>query len=219
MALVAFDFDGTLTQSDLTVLLGREYDAASEIRGLTEQGLRGEVDFATTLRQRVSLLEEMPEARVDAAFERCKLRGGAADLISALRRSGVRVAIVTGTFERGVEAALDRAGVAADHVVANRLVFENGAVTGAVEGPLVDDEKDRALQELALGEGVDLDRTIAVGNGSTDLPMLRIAGTAIGLNPEPVVEEYCDVVVTSIQKLRLHFEQHAVIRTGDSEGR
>lgn len=61
MALVAFDFDGTLTQSDLTVLLGREYDVASEIRGLAEQGLRGEVEFARTLRQRAALLEGMPE--------------------------------------------------------------------------------------------------------------------------------------------------------------
>ncbi|MEF8937745.1 MAG: HAD family phosphatase [Halovenus sp.] len=216
MTFVAFDFDGTLTQSDLTVLLGREYDVAGEIRGLAEQGLRGEVPFERTLRQRASLLEGMPEERVTAAFERCKLRRGAADLIADLRRSGVRVAIITGTFDRGVEVALERAGVAVDHVVANRLVLENGAVTGAVEGPLLDSGKDQALGELTTAEGEDLGRTITVGNGATDLPMLRMAGTAIGFDPDPVVEEYCDVVVTSIRKLRLHFEQHAVIDTGES---
>jgi phosphoserine phosphatase len=211
MALVAFDFDGTLTKSDLTVLLGREYDVAGEIRGLVEQGLRGEVDFADTLRQRVALLEGMPEARVDAAFDRCKLRDGVSDLISDLRRSGVTVAIITGTFERGVEAALDRAGVTVDHLVANRLVIANGAVTGDVDGPLLDAGKDRALENLALTEGLDLGRTVAVGNGMTDVPMLQVAGSAIGFSPEPVVEDYCDVVVTSIQKLRLHFEQHHVV--------
>ncbi len=214
MTLVAFDFDGTLTQSDLTVLLGREYDVAGEIRGLAEQGLRGEVDFATTLRQRVSLLEGMPETRVDAAFQRCKLRLGAADLISDLRQSDVSVAIITGSFERGVEAALDRAGVAVDHLVANRLVLENGAVTGDVEGPLLDGGKDHVLEELAIAEELDLGQTFAVGNGATDLPMLQIAGTAIGYDPEPLVEENCDVVVTSIRKLHLYFEQHDVIETG-----
>lgn len=208
MTLVAFDFDGTLTQSDLTVLLGREYDVAGEIRGLAEQGLRGEVEFATTLRQRVSLLEGMPEARVDAAFKRCKLRPGAGDMIADLRQSGVSIVVITGGFERGVKTALSQAGVTADHVVANRLVLENEAVTGDVEGPLLDSGKDHALKELAITEGVDLGQTVAVGNGATDLPMLQIAGIAIGFKPESVVEDHCDVVVTSVRKLRLYFDQH-----------
>ena len=213
MALVVFGFDGTLTGSDLTVLLGREYDVAVEIRGLAEQGLRGEAEFARTLRQRVELLEGMPEARVEAAFERCKLRQSAGDLLGALRRSGNQVAIVTGTFESGVGQALDRAGVTVDHLVANQLVIGNGAVTGAVEGPLLDAGKDRALKELALTEGVDLGQTIAVGNDRTDIPMLRVAGSAIGFNPAPAVEDACDTVVTSIRKLRLYFEQHECIDT------
>lgn len=215
MALVAFDFDGTLTQSDLTMLLGREHNVGGEIRGLAEQGYRGEVDFATTLRQRVSLLEGMPEARVDEAFERCKLRSGAADLLAELHRADVSVAIITGSFERGVETALERAGVTVDHVVANQLVLENGAVTGEVDGPLLDSGKDHALEELAIAEGLDLGQTVAVGNGATDLQMLQVAGTAIGFDPESVLESYCDVVVTSIPKLKLYFEQHGLTGSGD----
>jgi len=211
MTLVAFDFDGTLTQSDLLALLGREYNVAGEVRGLVEQGLRDEAAFERTLRQRTSMLKGMPEQRVDAAFDRCKLRSRAADLISNLRRSGVTVAIITGSFERGVEAALRRANVAVDHIVANRLVIRNGAVTGDVEGPLLDAEKDLALEEIALDEGVDTERTIAVGNGPTDRPMLRAAGTAIGFKPDRGTEKLCDYTVTSVLKLRLHFEQHGVI--------
>lgn len=218
MSLVVFDFDGTLSQSDLSVLLGREYDVAGEMRGLVEQGLRGEVDFETTLRHRVSLLEGMPERRVQTAFERSRLRKGAAELLTDLRRSGVRVAIVTGSFDRGVETALDRDGVAVDHVVANRLVLENGALTGDVDGPLLANRKDTALAELAAAEGFDVGQTIAVGNGTTDLPMLRLAGTAVGFSPEPIVEEYCDVVVTSMRKLRLYFEQYGIIDSGESGG-
>jgi phosphoserine phosphatase len=214
MALVAFDFDGTLSQTDLSVLLGREYDVANEIRGLTEQGIRGDVDFASSLRQRISLLEGMPEARVADAFERAKLRDGAAELLTDLRRSGHVVAVITGSFEDGVRAALDRAGVAVDHLVANRLVFRNGALTGEVEGPLVEGRKDGALEELAAIEGLDRGQILVVGNGAGDLPMLKNAGTAIGYNPAPIVEDYCDTVVTSIRKLRLYFEQHGVIETG-----
>jgi len=93
-------------------------------RGLLEQGLRDEIDFATSLRQRVSLLEGMPADQVETAFERCQLRDGAAELIADLRRSDVSVAIITGSFERGVETALERADIAVDHLVANRLVLE-----------------------------------------------------------------------------------------------
>jgi len=99
MTLVAFDFE-TLSQSDLSVLLGQEADVESEIRGLLEQGLRDEIDFATSLRQRVSLLEGMPADQVETAFERCQLRDAAAELIADLRRSDVSVAIITGSFER-----------------------------------------------------------------------------------------------------------------------
>lgn len=211
MTLVAFDFDETLTQSDPSVLLGREHDVATEIRGLVEQGLQEETSFETSLRQRVGLLEGMPERAVETAFDRLKLRDGAAELLTDLQRSDVPVAIVTGSFERAVDAALENAGVAVDHVVANRLVIENGALTGAVEGPLLEPEKDRVLTELAADEGVALEDTVAVGNGAIDLRMLHAAGTAVGYDPEPVVEQYCDVVVTSMRRLRLYFEQHGVV--------
>ena len=217
MALVAFDFDGTLSKSDMTVLLGEAAGVGSEVSGLVDQGLRGETTFEENLRQRVSLLEGMPMERVETAFERCGMRDGAAELITDLRRSDVPVAIVTRSFERGVESVLDRADVAVDHLVANRLVAENDALTGEIEGPLVEDEKDQALGELVVAEETDLDRTFAVASGTTDLPMLRAAGTAIGYKPEPVVEQYCDHIVTSMRKLRLYFDQHGVVDGNESE--
>jgi phosphoserine phosphatase len=184
--------------------------------GVKIGGLRGEAGFATTLRQRVTLLEGMPEARVDAAFERCELRRGAANTIADLHRSGVSVAVITGRFERGVKTALRRAGITGDHVVANRLVPENEAVAGDVEGPLLDSGSDHALGELASTEGVDLGQTVAVENGATDLPMRRVAGTAIGFNPGPVVEPDSDVVATPVRKRRLHFEHHGLIDSSES---
>jgi phosphoserine phosphatase len=218
MTLVVFDLDESLSSTDLSVLLGREYGFGREIRGLVEVSHRGEADFESTLRQRVSLLEGMPEDRVDVAFGRGKLREGAAELLVDLRRSGVRVGVVTGSFRRGVESLLERAGIGVDHLVANRLVVANGALTGEVEGPLLDGGKEGHLEELAAVEGIDLGRTIAVGNGRTDIPMLRVAGTAIGLAPDTDIEPYCDVVVTSLAKLRLYFEQHGIIDTGTNGG-
>lgn len=211
MALVAFDFDGTLSQSDMTVLLGEEAGVGDEMSGLLEQGRRGDLGVGESLRQRVALLEGVQTRQVDAAFDRISLRAGAADLIGDLRRSGHHVAILTGSFERGVERALEAAGIAVDDIVANRLVVENDALTGELEGPLLEGKKDGPLGEIATRAGIDLGRAIAVGDTRSDLPMLQVAGTAIGFDPDSVVEQHCDVVVTSIRRLRLYFEQHEIV--------
>ncbi len=202
MTLVAFDFDGTLSDSEMTVLLGDRIDVADEMAAITERAMNDEIGYAESLRERTALLEGLPEAEMEAAFDRVRLREGAGELLAELRDAGIETAILTGGFERGVEAALDRAGVGVDHVVANRLPIAEGALTGAVEGPLVEGTKDDALAELADAVGLTADETIAVGDGANDLPMLEVAGLAVGFQPKPAVAPACETVVESMAELR-----------------
>ena len=143
--LVAFDFDGTLSDSEMTVLLGEQAGVADEIADITERAMNDELSYAESLRARADLLGGLPEADVVAALDRVELRSGAADVVAALRAADHRVAVLTGGFERGVERALSAAGVSVDAVVANRLPSRDGALTGDVEGPLVEGTKDDAL--------------------------------------------------------------------------
>ena len=209
--LVAFDFDGTLSDSEMTVLLGEQAGVADEIADITQLAMNDELSYAESLRARAELLAGLPEADVAAALDRVELRSGAADVVAALRAADHRVAVLTGGFERGVERALSAAGVDADvdAVVANRLPSRDGALTGGVEGPLVEGTKDDALEELAADLGVD--ETVAVGDGANDLPMLEVAGLAVGYEPKPAVEPLCDVVVDSMADLRALFERRAVL--------
>ena len=211
MTLVAFDFDGTLSDSEMTVLLGEEHGVADEIADITERAMNDELSYAESLYERAALLEGMSEERVEASLSRVALRAGAADLIRALREAGVHVAILTGGFERGVELALEREGVAVDTIVANHLVLGDGALTGEVEGPLIEGTKDDALAELAEREGVVMAETIAVGDGANDLPMMQVAGRAIGFVPKPAVRPYCEIVVARMDRLRLVFEEEGVL--------
>ena len=209
--LVAFDFDGTLSDSEMTVLLGEQAGVADEIADITERAMNDELSYAESLRARAELLAGLPEADVAAALDRVELRPGAADVVAALRAADHRVAVLTGGFERGVERALSAAGVNVDvdAVVANRLPSRDGALTGGVEGPLVEGTKDDALEELAADLGVG--ETVAVGDGANDLPMLEVAGLAVGYEPKPAVEQGCDVVVDSMADLRALFERRAVL--------
>ncbi|WP_254521668.1 phosphoserine phosphatase SerB [Natrinema caseinilyticum] len=202
MTVVAFDFDGTLSDSEMTVLLGDRRDVAADMADITERAMNDEIGYAESLRKRAALLEGLPRAEAEAAFDEVVLREGAADLIAELNAAGVTTAILTGGFERGVAAALEREDVSVDHIVSNRLPMRADELTGAVEGPLIEGTKDDALADLADDVGVDVAETIAVGDGANDLPMLQVAGLAIGFEPKPAVEPHCDVVVTSMAEAR-----------------
>ncbi|AUV83707.1 phosphoserine phosphatase SerB [Salinigranum rubrum] len=217
MKLIAFDFDGTLSDSEMTVLLGEREGVADEMASITERAMNDEISYAKSLRERAALLEGLEEERAEEAYGEVALRPGAADVIRRLDDYGHHVAILTGGFERGVERALESAGVAdaVDTIVSNRLPIRGGRLTGGVEGSLVEGTKDEALESLAADLDVPMGQTVAVGDGANDLPMLEVAGLAVGFLPKPAVRPHCDVVVETMAELTTVFEERGVLHAVD----
>jgi phosphoserine phosphatase len=211
MTLVAFDFDGTLSDSEMTVLLGDQMEVADEMAAITERAMNDEISYARSLRDRAALLEGLPESAAEAAFDEVVLREDAATVIRELNEAGVTTAILTGGFERGVEAALAREGVSVDIIVANRLPIVDGELTGEVEGPLIEGTKDDALERLAAEREIPISDTVAVGDGANDLPMLEVAGLSVGFIPKPAVRPACDVVVATMERLRQVFADEGLL--------
>ena len=211
MTLVAFDFDGTLSDSEMTVLLGEQCGVADRMAEITERAMNDELAYAESLRKRCALLDGLADEQAQKAFEKVRLRPDAGRVLRALEEAGVYTAILTGGFERGVESALETEGVGVETVVANRLTVADGELTGDVEGPLIEGTKDDALAVLCAAVGVDRTETIAVGDGANDLPMLEAAGLAVGFSPKPAVEPACDVVVESMDELYELFESEGVL--------
>jgi len=225
--LVAFDFDGTLSDSEMTVLLGKQNGTAKDMSDITERAMNNEIEYAESLRQRCELLADLPDEQARAAFDEVQLRPGAAEIIAALREAGVYVAVLTGGFDRGVEAALEKEGVEVDAIVANRLPVVDGkseagtasedtggqrpqVLTGNVRGPLIEGTKDDALEVVTAIVGEDRNDTVAVGDGANDLPMLEVAGLAVGFEPKPAVEPACDVTVSTMAELRELLDERGV---------
>lgn len=103
------------------------------------------------------------------------------------------------------------AGASVDTIVANRLPIRNGKLTGNAEGPLIEGTKDDALADLAEDLGVSMADTVAIGDGANDLPMLEVAGLAVGYEPKPAVEPHCDVLVSSMAELREVLEAERIL--------
>ncbi|MWV63551.1 phosphoserine phosphatase SerB [Halorubrum sp. JWXQ-INN 858] len=212
MRLIAFDFDGTLSDSEMTVLLAERAGVADEVAAITERAMNDELSYAESLYRRAELLGGLDEEAVNEAYDDVTLRPGAGRLIERLQAAGHHVAVLTGGFERGVERALAKEGVEADTIVANRLPMSGGALTGDAEGPLIEGTKDDALEGLAADLDVPMELTVAVGDGANDLPMLEVAGLSIGFMPKPAVRSSCDAVVASMFRLGKVLEGYRVLQ-------
>lgn len=199
--LIAFDFDGTLSEDEMIVLLGEQAGCAEEIKSITERAMNGELSYAESLRERVRLLSGLTDEAVATAFQQVKLRPRGAELLRMIPERAVTTAILTGGFRTGVKHALSAEDAAVTAIVANQLVFSNGTLSGEVTGPLIEGTKDTALKELASKHNLPLEKSIAVGDGANDIPMLKASGVSIGFNPKPTVRQYCDYTVPTITEL------------------
>ena len=211
MTLVAFDFDGTLADSEMLDRIAARAGVGDEVAAITERAMRGDLSYAESLRERASLVAGLPEVDADEVYGGVRLRGGAGDVIGSLRDAGVTVVVLTGGFGPGVEAALDAAGVEVDDVVANRLPVADGELSGEVDGPLVEGTKDDALRAACEEFGVTVADAVAVGDGANDVPMLDAAGYAVGFDPKPGVEEHCETSVGSMAELADLFAERGLL--------
>lgn len=185
--LVVFDMDSTLIQQEVIDELAKRAGVGEEVSGVTEQAMRGELDFRESLRKRVALLAGLDESVLAETAAELSLTEGAERLIRTLKTFGYKTGILSGGFGYFGRYLKERLGV--DYVFANELEIENGKLTGRVAGDIVDGErKARLLREIADKEGLNLEQVIAVGDGANDLPMLRIAGLGIAFHAKPLVK-------------------------------
>jgi phosphoserine phosphatase len=211
MVLVAFDFDGTLADSEMLDRLAARHGVGDAVADITARAMAGELSYGESLRERASLVAGLPSEDAADVYESVRLRDGAGALLRTLDEADVNVVVLTGGFGRGVEAALDAADATVDDVVANRLPEADGQLTGAVEGPLIERPKDEALAAACDDLGVDPSDAVAVGDGANDVPMLRAAGLAVGFDPKPNVREHCDDVVESMAELERLLGERGVL--------
>lgn len=192
--LVVLDADSTLIRNEVIELLADEAGRGAEVSAATEAAMRGEVDFAASLRSRVAVLAGVPVAAFARVRARIEPTPGVRELIAEVHDRGGRVGVVSGGFHEILDEVATALGV--DVWRANRLAVADGALSGLVDGEIVDAAaKASALVEWAGEAGVPLSATIAIGDGANDLRMMAAAGLGVAFNAKPAVRAQADVVV------------------------
>ena len=194
MRLIVIDVDSTLIQGEVIELLAAHSGHRAEVAELTERAMRGELDFESSLRERVALLKGIPESALDEVYDELVLAPGARTLVRILRRLGYRFAIVSGGFSQITDRLAADLGIHYSH--ANELEIVDGLLTGGIIGEVVDRAgKATALLSFAEQVGVPVESVVAIGDGANDLDMLEVAGLGIAYNAKALVQQAADTSV------------------------
>jgi phosphoserine phosphatase len=192
--LVVMDVDSTLIQDEVIELFAAHAGCEEQVAEVTAAAMRGELDFAESLRARVALLAGLDASVTEKVRADVRLTPGARTLIRTLKRLGYQVAVVSGGFTQVTDHLQERLGL--DFAAANTLEVADGKFTGRVVGEIVDRAgKARLLRRFAAEADVPLEQTVAIGDGANDLDMLNAAGLGVAFNAKPVVREAADTAV------------------------
>jgi phosphoserine phosphatase len=192
--LVVLDADSTLIEDEVIELLADAAGSRALVAEVTERAMRGELDFAASLRERVQTLAGLPVSVFEEVGRLIRPTPGVHDLIAGLHASGSRVGVVSGGFHELLDPLA--ATLALDFWRANRLEVRDGVLTGCLVGPVIDARaKADALQEWAATSQTPRCRTVAVGDGANDLGMMAVAGLSVAFNAKPLVKDQADLVI------------------------
>lgn len=204
--LIAFDMDSTLINIECVDEIADAAGRKAEVAAITEAAMRGEItDYKESLRQRVALLKGVTVAHLEEVYtRRLQLNPGAAELVAACKKAGLKVLLVSGGFTFFTDRIRERLGI--DFARSNVLEVEPGPTCGTLTGRMVDQpwgdicdgaEKRRTLLEVSTLLGLEPSQCIAMGDGANDLPMMGVAGLSVAYHAKPAVRERAMVSIES----------------------
>ena len=213
--LVVFDLDNVIIDGEAIDEIGKLANVEEDIAAITEKAMQGEIDFETSIKDRVQLLEGTSIEDIEKVACDLPLMPGAEKTIKCLKDKDVDVAIISGSFDVVADKIKDKLGV--ETVYTNSFTVEDGKLTGEVTGPLVSGTKLDVLKDHVEEAGITLDEVVAVGDGANDISMIESAGCGIAFNAKDSVKEIADVVVEEKDLCKVLCEILNQLTTEDAE--
>lgn len=193
--LLVMDVDSTLITAEVIDLLADAAGSGQRVAEITERAMHGELDFASSLRERVATLAGLPVGVLADVIGSISFSSGADALVAVAKASGAKVGVVSGGFIEVVRPLADSLGI--DYAVANRLEAADGRLTGRTRGEIIDRAaKLRHTRRYAELADADMDQVVAVGDGANDLDMLGAVGLGIAYCAKPLAAAQADATVS-----------------------
>ena len=195
--LICFDMDSTLIRTEVIDELAIRAGVGDKVKEITERAMRGEIDFTESFKERCALLKGLDVAVMEDIANNLPITEGVDRMMTILKRVGYKTAILSGGFTYFGNYLKRRFGF--DYVYANELEVEDGKLTGRYLGEVVDGKrKAELLRLLCQFENIDIQQSVAVGDGANDLPMLSIAGLGIAFHAKPKVRATASQSISTV---------------------
>jgi len=192
--LVVIDVDSTMIEQEVIELLAERVGLREKVKTLTDQAMAGEIDFREALLMRVGLLVGLSEEVFQEVLSEITVTDGVQELVAAVQNSGGLVGAISGGFSQVLEPLAQKLGL--NFFRANNLEVEEGTITGKIYGDIVDAEmKAKTLLSWAEQYGFDVADTVAIGDGSNDIAMLKASGFGVAFRPKDVLRPYADLII------------------------
>lgn len=198
IGLVVMDMDSTLISIECIDEIADMQGLKPQVAAITESAMRGEIEFAESLRKRVALLKGLDESALQRVYdERLELNPGAQKMLDTLRSKGIKTMLVSGGFTFFTDRLKSRVGL--DHAHANQLEIVDGKLTGKVLGDVLDAQgKADWLTRTRDALGLRKEQVIAIGDGANDLKMMEAAGAGVAYHAKPVVREQATYAISHV---------------------
>ncbi|MGB9937207.1 MAG: phosphoserine phosphatase SerB [Methanobacterium sp.] len=191
--LIAFDLDNVLIDGEAIDEIGKITGTQNEIAEITQKAMEGEIDFETSLKERVALLKGTLVDDIKKVILDIPLMEGAKEAVAELKKRGYKIATISGSFEIIANRLKDELDL--DYTFSNKLHEEDGVLTGEVSGPLVSGSKADVLNDILKMENISAEECAAVGDGANDVSMLEMVKLGIAFNAKPVLKDIADAIV------------------------
>src|ERR671917_260057 len=120
-------------------------------------------------------------------FARAAYKNGMLSRRRLVKDAGRPAYIVTAASQELAEVLA--AVLVLDGGIGMRSEVKDGVYTGRPDGPFTyRDGKAEAIRELAEREGIDLTESYAYSDSESDLPMMRVVGHPVAVNPDRELE-------------------------------
>lgn len=196
--LCVMDMDSTLITIECIDEIADMMQIKPQVAAITEATMRGELDFASSLKKRVALLKGLPETALQQVIEtRLMFSPGAHEWVAACKAHQIKTMVVSGGFTYFADYVQATLGL--DYAVSNQLEIVDGLLTGHIVGDIVD--AARKADELLAHRyqlGLTPAQTIAIGDGANDLTMMAAAGASIAYHAKPVVQAQADYALNHV---------------------
>lgn len=205
--LLVADMDSTIITVECIDVLAARAGIGDEVAAITARSVRGELDFASSLRERVALLAGTPVSALEEAWhQNVAQTPGARTLVATMAAHGAVTALISGGFTWFTERVAEATGFAVHR--ANNLIVENGRLTGRVAEPVLDrDAKETMLRDLARQHDIDIADSLAVGDGANDIAMIQSAGLGVAFHGVNAVNQAADAMIVHGDLTALLFVQ------------